>query len=147
MAQFRRDRDPREPLLKHRRCVAHFAVDPNLVCVTTQLAGEETRFLPFNRGHERGAGNPPVPPTRRGYPTSYLWNQVWARDSVLDLIRQFVHQEKMNRYQAVIEKVFFDHFTEGTTEFGFDREELEDAVSVLGFARIKNLGDITWAPR
>ena len=92
VAQYRRDRDPREPLLRHRRCTAHFAVDPNLVCVTTQLAGEETRFLPFNRGHERGAGNPPVPPTRSGYPTSYLWNQVWARDSVLDLIRQFVHQ-------------------------------------------------------
>ena len=40
VAQFRRDRDPREPLLKHRRCVAHFAVDPNLVCVTARLAGE-----------------------------------------------------------------------------------------------------------
>ena len=92
VAQFQRDRDPREPLLKHRRCVAHFAVDPNLVCVTTQLSGGETRFLPFNRGHERGAGNPPVPPTRRGYPTGYLWNQVWARDSVLELIGQFVHE-------------------------------------------------------
>ena len=92
VAQYRRDRDPREPLLRHRRCAAHFAVDPNLVFVTSRLAGEGTRFLPFNRGHERGAGNPPVPPTRRGYPTSYLWNQVWARDSLLDLIRQFVHQ-------------------------------------------------------
>ena len=53
----------------------------------------------------------------------------------------------MNRYQALIEKVFFDHFTEGTTEFGFHREELEDAVSVLGVDRVKNLGDITYSFR
>ena len=91
VAQYRRDRDPRETLLAHRRCIAHFAIDPNLVYVTTQLRRYDTRFLPFNRGHDRGAGNPPVPPTQRGYPTDYLCNQVWARDSILGLIRQFVH--------------------------------------------------------
>jgi type I restriction enzyme R subunit len=87
-----RDRDPRQPLLAYGRCLAHFAVDPDLVFVTAQLAGPKTRFLPFNRGRFGGAGNPPVPPTQRGYATSYLWEQVWARDSVLDLIRQFVHE-------------------------------------------------------
>ena len=53
----------------------------------------------------------------------------------------------MNRYQAVIEKVFFDHFTEGKAEFGFRREELEDAIAALGVARVKNLGDITYSFR
>ena len=90
--QYRTDRDPREPLLARRRCLAHFAVDPNLVYVTTHLEGPRTRFLPFNRGKFGGGGNPPVPPTGRGHATNYLWDEVWARDSVLDLIRQFIHE-------------------------------------------------------
>jgi type I restriction enzyme R subunit len=90
--QYKTDRDPREPLLAHRRCLAHFAVDPDLVYVTTQLAGAKTRFLPFNQGKFGGAGNPPVPPTRTGYATAYLWEETWARDSVLDLVRQFIHE-------------------------------------------------------
>ena len=90
--QYRTDRDPREPLFAYRRCLAHFAVDPDLVYVTTQLAGPQTRFLPFNRGRFGGAGNPPVPPTQSGYATSYLWEETWARDSVLDLVRQFIHE-------------------------------------------------------
>ena len=92
--QYRNDRDPREPLFGHRRCLAHFAVDPHWVFVTTRLRGPKTRFLPFNRGKFGGAGNPPVPPTQRGYATDYLWDEVWARDSVLDLIRQFIHEVK-----------------------------------------------------
>ena len=66
--QFREDRDPREPLFAYARCLAHFAVDPEQVFVTTCLAGPKTRFLPFNRGRFGGAGNPPVPPTRAGFP-------------------------------------------------------------------------------
>jgi type I restriction enzyme R subunit len=90
--QYKTDRDPREPLLAYGRCLAHFAVDPDLVYVTTELAGPKTRFLPFNRGKFGGAGNPPVPPTQKGYPTAYLWEKIWSRDSVLDLIRQFIHE-------------------------------------------------------
>lgn len=92
IAQYKRDRDPREPLLAFGRCLAHFAIDPDLVYVTTQLAGPKTRFLPFNQGRFGGAGNPPVPPTRAGYSTAYLWQQTWAADSVLDLIRQFIQE-------------------------------------------------------
>ena len=92
IGQYRTDRDPREPLLAYRRCLAHFAVDPDLVYVTTQLAGAQTRFLPFNRGKFGGAGNPPALPTQRGYATAYLWEETWARDSVLDLARQFIHE-------------------------------------------------------
>ncbi len=90
--QYKTDRDPREALLAYGRCLAHFAVDPDLVYVTTQLAGPRTRFLPFNQGKFGGAGNPPVPPTQQGYATGYLWEETWARDSVLDLIRQFIHE-------------------------------------------------------
>ena len=90
--QYRTDRDPREPLFAYARCLAHFAVDPDQVFVTTQLAGPKTRFLPFNQGRYGGAGNPPIPPTRPGYPTDYLWERIWARDSILDLIRQFIHE-------------------------------------------------------
>ena len=64
----------------------------DLVYVTTHLAGAKTRFLPFNRGKFGGAGNPPVPPTQSGYATNYLWEETWARDSVLDLVRQFIHE-------------------------------------------------------
>ena len=91
--QYRSDRDPRgEPLLAYGRCLGHFAVDTDLVYVTTHLAGAKTRFLPFNRGKYGGAGNPPVPPTQSGYATSYLWEETWARDSVLDLVRQFIQE-------------------------------------------------------
>jgi type I restriction enzyme R subunit len=92
IAQYKRDRDQRESLLAYGRCLAHFAVDPNLVYVSSQLAGEGTRFLPFNKGRFGGAGNPPVSPTRVGYPTSYLWEETWARDSVLELLRQFIQE-------------------------------------------------------
>lgn len=90
--QYMIDRDPRETLFHYGRCLAHFAVDPDLVYVTTHLAGPKTRFLPFNQGKFGGAGNPPVPPTQKGYATAYLWEQTWARDSVLDLVRQFIHE-------------------------------------------------------
>ncbi|MDX1382402.1 MAG: type I restriction endonuclease, partial [Thermoanaerobaculia bacterium] len=86
--QYRRDRDPREPLFAFGRCLAHFAVDPDQVFVTTHLRGPKTRFLPCNRGWERGAGNPPALTT---YATSYLWNEIWSRDSVLNLIQHFIH--------------------------------------------------------
>ena len=90
--QYKTDRDPREPLLAYGRCLAHFAVDTELVYVTTHLVGPKTRFLPFNQGRFGGAGNPPVPPTQDGYATAYLWEETWARDSVLDLVRQFIHE-------------------------------------------------------
>jgi len=90
--QYKTDRDPRELLLGYGRCLAHFAVDPDLVYVTTHLQGARTLFLPFNQGKFGGAGNPPVPPTRNGYATAYLWDETWARDSVLDLVRQFIHE-------------------------------------------------------
>jgi len=93
--QYRFDRDPRESLFSFRRCLAHFAVDPDLVFVTTCLEGAKTGFLPFNQGKFGGAGNPPKPPTNGGYATDYLWNQTWARDSVLNLIQHFIQEVEL----------------------------------------------------
>lgn len=96
VTQYRKDRDPREPLFAFGRCLAHFAVDPDQVYLTTHLTGETTRFLPFNKGYNKGAGNPPPPKTHdlegRGYKTAYLWEEVWAKDSVLNLIQHFIHR-------------------------------------------------------
>ncbi|MCA9062877.1 MAG: type I restriction endonuclease subunit R, partial [Planctomycetaceae bacterium] len=87
--QYQKDRDPHEPIFEFkRRTLVHFAVDPDTVSMTTRLAGTATYFLPFNRGHENGAGNPPNP---KGYRTEYLWQEVLTRDSLLDLLARFVH--------------------------------------------------------
>ena len=55
--------------------------------------------------------------------------------------------EKLNRYQALIQKAFFDNYTEGTTEFEFVREELERGAAELGFERVRNLGDVPYSFR
>lgn len=89
--QYKRDRDPREPIFQFKkRSLVHFAVDPDAVMMTTRLAGDATRFLPFNKGENGGAGNP-VDPIGRSYRTAYLWEEVLARDSLLDLIARFIH--------------------------------------------------------
>lgn len=87
--QYRNDRDPHEALFAFRRCLAHFAVDPDLVYFTTKLEGAETRFIPFNRGSGTGAGNAH---SWEGFSTAYLWEQVWARDSILNLVQYFIHE-------------------------------------------------------
>lgn len=86
--QYRNDRDSHEPLFAFLSCLAHLAVDPDYVYMTSHLEGKNTWFLPFNQGYNNGAGNPP---SWNGYPTAYLWNDIWAKDSVLNLIQHFVH--------------------------------------------------------
>jgi type I restriction enzyme R subunit len=88
--QYRTDRDPKATIFA-RRAVVHFAVDTERVAMATRLSGATSRFLPFNRGASGGAGNPANPD---GHRTSYLWEQVWARDAWLDLLARFVHVEK-----------------------------------------------------
>jgi type I restriction enzyme R subunit len=97
MKQYQTDRTPTDLIFKHRTLV-HFAVDPSQVYMTTRLAGEETRFLPFNQGsggagQKGGAGNPANP---NGYQTSYLWERVWQRDAWLGLLGGFVHVEDVH---------------------------------------------------
>ncbi|MBB4942486.1 type I restriction enzyme R subunit [Streptosporangium album] len=92
--QYREDRDPKE-LVFARRALVHFAVDPDLVFVTTRLSGKSTRFLPFNMGtagagNAGGAGNPGTP-SGGTYPTAYLWERIWHPDTWLDLLKRFLH--------------------------------------------------------
>lgn len=89
MIQYRVDRDPKNPVL--RRAVVHFAVDPQRVAMTTRLAGDDTRFLPFNQGNKLGPGNPQA---EGAHATSYLWQRVWEREALLDLLARFVHVEQ-----------------------------------------------------
>lgn len=87
--QYRFERDPKELLFAFKlRCLVHFAVDTELVYMTTKLEGKDTFFLPFNLGHNHGAGNPPAENDVR---TSYLWNKVLTRDSLLDILARFLH--------------------------------------------------------
>lgn len=91
VAQYRR-RDPRHRLFHFKtRALVHFAVDPDLVYMATRLAGRDTVFLPFNRGRNGGAGNPDH---KSGYRTAYLWQEVWQRDSFLDIVARFLHVER-----------------------------------------------------
>lgn len=93
--QYRVDRDPSNVTLA-RRAVVHFVVDPDLVAMTTRLEGTKTRFLPFNQGTGGAgqAGRAGNPPSSTGHRTEYLWENVWQRDSWLDILARFVHVEE-----------------------------------------------------
>ena len=84
--QYKKDRSPREKLFEFGRCVAHFAVDENEVRFCTHLQGKASWFLPFNRGWNDGAGNPPNP---HGIKTDYLWREVLARESLTNILENY----------------------------------------------------------
>jgi type I restriction enzyme R subunit len=95
-AQYRdpKQRNPTDRIFA-RRALAHFAVDPDVVFMTTRLNGPKTVFLPFNQGSDGpgrkgGKGNPVNP---SGHRTAYLWEQVWARDTWLDLLHRYVQED------------------------------------------------------
>jgi len=90
--QYRFDRDPKEPLFRFNRgSLVHFAVDADVVSMTTRVDGKKTVYLPFNKGHDNGAGNPPNPLGRR---IDYLWTEVLKKDSLMEIIGKFIHLEK-----------------------------------------------------
>ena len=89
--QYENDRDGRDLLFAFKkRALVHFAVDPDEIWMTTRLRGKETHFLPFNRGNNHGAGNPPV---EGNWKTHYLWDEVLQVDSLLDILQRFMHLE------------------------------------------------------
>lgn len=91
--QYKYDRPAKgEALLEFkRRALVHFAVSTDEVYMTTKLAGPNTFFLPFNKGRDDGsAGNPHNP---NGYATSYLWEEILQRDSILNIIARYIHLE------------------------------------------------------
>jgi type I restriction enzyme R subunit len=84
--QYKRDRDPRELLFQFGRCVAHFAVDDSEVRFCTHLKGKASWFLPFNRGWNDGAGNPPNPD---GLKTDYLWKRILTPRGLTDILENY----------------------------------------------------------
>ncbi len=90
LRQYAQDRDPRgETLLTFGPgALVHFAVSNELVYMTTKLEGPKTFFLPFNKGFNNGAGNPPEENTS---PTHYFWEETLQRENWLDLIARFMH--------------------------------------------------------
>lgn len=85
--QYKYKRDNKQPLLQFARCIVHFTVDTDEAYMTTKLNGGKTFFLPFNKGNNMGKGNPPNP---LGHKTAYLWEEVFTRKSLANIIQHFV---------------------------------------------------------
>lgn len=110
--QYVYDREPNEPIFQFKkRAMVHFAVDTDEAFMTTKLDGRNTRYLPFNLGYNNGAGNPPNP---NGYRTAYLWEQVWKKDSFMDIIGKFLHlsveEFELNGVKKKKETIIFPRF-------------------------------------
>jgi type I restriction enzyme R subunit len=110
--QYRFDRHPApkgglaEPLLSFPGgALVHFAASQSEVMMTTRLAGAATRFLPFNLGNQGAAGNPPNP---EGYATAYLWEEVWARESWLEILGRYLIGKRNDKKQ--LEAVVFPRY-------------------------------------
>ncbi len=111
--QYRFDRHPKpkgqntaEPLLDFPRgALVHFAVSNSAVMMTTRLLGAATTFLPFNLGDHGAAGNPVNP---HGHRTAYLWEQVWARESWLEIIGRYIVAKRDSKKQ--IKAIIFPRY-------------------------------------
>ena len=84
--QYKMDRNPREPLFSFKRCMVHFAVDDAQIKFCTKLAGKDSWFLPFNKGYNDGAGNPPNP---NGIMTDYLWKDILTKEKLALIIENY----------------------------------------------------------
>ena len=84
--QYKEDRDPRDILFSFKRCAAHFAVDDASIQFCTKLSGKNSWFLPFNRGYNDGAGNPPNP---NGLMTDYLWKNILTKGMLSRIIENY----------------------------------------------------------
>jgi type I restriction enzyme R subunit len=110
--QYVYDREPTEPIFQFKkRTLVHFAVDTDECYMTTKLDGKKTYYLPFNKGDNNGAGNPI---NKNGYRTSYLWEYVWTKDSLLDIVGKFLHLSvegfEFNGTKKVKETMIFPRF-------------------------------------
>lgn len=84
--QYKTDRDPRELLFSFKRCMVHFAVDDARIKFCTRLAGKDSWFLPFDKGYNDGAGNPPNPD---GIMTDYLWKDILTKEKLTLIIENY----------------------------------------------------------
>ena len=100
--QYQRDRPPKDPLTRKaeplltfkRGALVHFAVTQQAVAMTTQLAGNDTFFLPFNQGTDAGGAGNPASQSEDRYATDYLWQQLFQPDAWLKVLGRFLHLQK-----------------------------------------------------
>lgn len=100
--QYQTDRDPNDLLLAPKRCAVHFAVDDDDISMCTWLCGKSSWFLPFNKGVNGGAGNPLNP---SGVRTSYLWEDILAKESLSDILENYAQVIKKKDEKTNKEKV------------------------------------------
>ncbi len=110
--QYKNDRDPQDLMFQFKkRTLVHFAADPDEVHMATRLLKKDTFFLPFNKGANGGAGNPENP---GNYKTAYLWEEVWQKDSFLDILARFIHiqsgKKKVNGKKIKTETMIFPRY-------------------------------------
>lgn len=108
--QYRTQRDIKQPLLNFARCVVHFAVDTDEAYMTTKLDGKNTFFLPFNKGNKHGKGNPELPAGATGHRTNYLWNEVFTRESLANIIQHFVRLDGKKKAPIQTKTLFFPRY-------------------------------------
>ncbi len=110
--QYRNDRDANQPLLNFGRCLVHMAVDTDEVYMTTRLSGKSTFFLPFNKGHNQGQGNPPNRSShgKGGHKTAYLWEEVFSKKSLANIIQHFVRLDGTSKDQLNKRTLFFPRY-------------------------------------
>ena len=84
--QYQNDRDPKELLFQFKRCMVHFAVDDARIKFCTKLEGKKSWFLPFDKGYNDGAGNPPNP---NGIMTDYLWKDILTKYQLANIIENY----------------------------------------------------------
>jgi type I restriction enzyme R subunit len=108
--QYRTQRDTKQPLLNFARCVVHFAVDTDEAYMTTKLDGNNTFFLPFNKGNKHGKGNPELPQGEVGHRTNYLWNEVFTRESLANIIQHFVRLDGKKKDPIQTKTLFFPRY-------------------------------------
>lgn len=123
--QYKTNRDPKEELFRLGRCMVHFAVDSEQIWMATHLKGENTYFLPFNKGYNNGAGNPPNP---IGIKTDYLWKDILTKDRLTNIIQNYVQL-----FEEETEKILFDGTVkkEKVKKLIFPRYHQIDAVDKL----------------
>lgn len=108
--QYKNQRDTKQPLLQFARCVVHFAVDTDEAYMTTKLNGKNTFFLPFNKGNKHGKGNPELPKGEIGHRTNYLWNEVFTRESLANIIQHFVRLDGKKKDPIQSKTLFFPRY-------------------------------------
>lgn len=103
--QYKRDRDPKELIFQFGRCAVHFAVDDHEVWMCTHLKGKYSWFLPFNKGFNDGAGNPPNP---QGIATDYLWKAILEKNSITNIIENYAQivEEKDDKGRKRYKQIF-----------------------------------------